>query len=104
MSKPFELNVYPLREKVGRNARPGYVVGKCAVSTAEAYRQGQRKRLTPAELAAEYWRSEADWRNAYRSAPMPGIDQWAANQFDARDRERTLHRFATLPHYDEHAK
>ena len=76
---------------------------------ADAYRVGgfyspyalvmTEKRFSDAELSAEAWRAEADWRNAYRSAPMPGIDQWAANQFDAHDRERTLHRFATLPHF-----
>ena len=79
--------------------------------TADAYRVGgfyspyalvsSDKRFTDSELAAETWRAEADWRNAYRSAPMPGIGQWAANQFAAHDRERTLYRLATLPHAHE---
>lgn len=50
------------------------------------------KRLTDAELAAEYWRDAREFLTRANSAGerLDRIARWA-----------TLHRFATLPHYDE---
>lgn len=56
---------------------------------AMADRMSQAKRLTDAELAAEYWQAD-----------------YADVRFDREDEDlepipEILHRFATLPHYDE---
>lgn len=50
------------------------------------------KRLTNAELAAEYWCSE--WRKV-----TPETSD--AVKILSAERAEILHRFATLPHYDE---
>jgi hypothetical protein len=90
--KALELTVYPKLE------RPmwGHQI--------EGYRQQVRaeselreaKRLTDAELAAEYW--APIWLT------MPDMD-WDADYETCvkqmKDRAATLLRFATLPHYDE---
>lgn len=93
------MDVVPLHPSEIRRA--AIVFGDTPERIIRRLNQTSPKRLTDAELAAEVWRAEADWRNAYRSAPMPQIGNWAHNQFDAQDRIHTLHRFATHPHHDE---
>ncbi|UKA69543.1 hypothetical protein [Arthrobacter sp. FW306-06-A] len=89
MSRPLELTVYPKLE------RPLYG------HQIEGYRQQvkaesalkESKRLTDAELAAE-------WQQEQRHMAVAVI----CGQPDALTKARradTLHRFATLPHYDE---
>ena len=104
--KPLELTIYPpVPDKPQPNTnRP--------VWSWEADRHleqtlSTQKRLKDAELAAEMWR-QAAWIGALgRSYAMP--DRYIA--FDAAFHEgpatedeyqwTVLHRFATLPHYDE---
>ena len=109
--KALELTVYPLLEKVGRNARPGYIIGKRGVSVAEAFRAGLAKRLTDAELAAEYWGVRAtlegalitahDMTRPWRSDCASIRDSMTDKGKRIREQVDTLLRFATLPHYDE---
>lgn len=55
-------------------------------------------RFSDAELAAEYHANEVEaWRMIARHPDHYNIDQ--AEEIE--DRERTLHRFATHPHFDE---
>jgi hypothetical protein len=90
--KPLELTVYPLLEKVGLLAERGYIVNRKPVTFwyVDNY-QVFEKRLADAELAAEYhsaWASMLD---------VPKDERYSYE----RPRIETLHRFATLPHYDE---
>lgn len=107
--KSLELTVYPLRDKVGNNARPGYVVNKRGLSTAEAYRMQQAKRLTDTELAAEvfsavFHEAECEVRGLrliLRDQEHPDIDVYAKHNHEFGRQADILRRFATLPHYDE---
>lgn len=59
----------------------------------------ERKRLTDAELAAEYWceeKSLGDVRDWIKTSPGYKVLEPVL-----LERVLTLHRFATLPHYDE---
>lgn len=87
--KPLELVIYPLS-----NVFPaGYHLPRASYITFRAAnRMAEEKHLTPAELAAESWRMMSDWQMAH-------IDQEPTEKYRARC--ETLHRFATLPHYDE---
>lgn len=70
--------------------------------TLDAYRFGPSytpyaivavdKRFTDAELAAEYWQE---------GRVLLTKEQSAGERFDRIVRWAVLHRFATLPHYDE---
>ena len=67
-------------------------------STADLY--SGRKRLTHAELAAVYWMSSS------RRERLLGYKDgyWSATDSAAEEEARRMniiHRFATLPHYDE---
>lgn len=98
MSKPMELTVYPLLEKVGRFAEPGYIVGKRGVTVADAWYLERRKRLKDLELIAEYHANEVEaWRMVGRRPEFYNVD--VAEKIEAR--ESTLRRFATTPHYSE---
>ena len=101
--KALKLTIYPLLEKVGRNARPGYIVGKRGVSISEAHRTGIAKRLTDPELAAERWHFDfEDFDRTMRADPDDlSQEEWDAYIERRIEAEAALHRFATLPHYDE---
>jgi hypothetical protein len=75
---------------------------------ADAYRVGghfapyavlaRPVRFSDAELAAEYQANESEaWRMVARHKDHYDVDR--AEEIE--DRERTLHRFATYPHFDE---
>lgn len=91
--KPLELIAYPLDMSFPR----GYVLPRdTRVTFRAAERMAREKRLTNAELAAEYWKQE----------PVPdrvmecmGVSDPAHDE--ALEKVAILHRFATLPHYDE---
>lgn len=60
------------------------------------------KRLTNAELAAEYWQAQHDF--AFIAEGMiwgQMCGHWSFGEDAASARTKTLERFATLPHYDE---
>lgn len=61
------------------------------------------KRLTGAELAAEYWRSELDLEHVACIPDDAGTWDFESQNSDVR-RTLTLRRFATQPHYDEQDK
>ena len=94
--KPLELKVYPLREKVGRLAQPGYIVGKRGIIGYMLQHQMRAKRLTEPELAAEYHQALGE-ANLLMMAPRRAGKMMAAN------RVNTLLRFASTPHYFEAA-
>lgn len=78
--KPLELTIYPKLERPRRGAdimayRSQFIDEQLVI---------QAKRFTDAELAAEYFRQ-------------------AGSRFETKSSGWliTLHRFATLPHYDE---
>lgn len=67
-----------------------------SVSEDDIQKRIESKRFTDAELAAEYW--APTWLT------MPGADwdgDYAGTEAEMKRRMATLHRFATLPHYDE---
>jgi hypothetical protein len=106
VSKPLELTVYPLREKVGRMAERGYIVNRRAVPLWTV--DYMDKRLTDAELAAEmfsavFHESECEVRARQLGEGHPVFNYWLkANHEYARQAE-IVERFAMLPHYDEAA-
>ena len=86
--KPLELIAYPLDTSFPR----GYVLPRdTRITVRAAERIAKNKRFTAAELAAELWHSIASY---YALVPSPEAVMEAS-------RNRTIERFATLPHYDE---
>lgn len=85
---------YTLRGKVGRRGVPGYVVNGRAVELAHVPYLQERKRLSDAELAAEYWAP------AYIHFPDPAFFDGDFDEVDAtvRERMKTILRFALNPH------
>jgi hypothetical protein len=62
-----------------------------------------RKRLTEPELAAEFWQAcDERTRDAGNILSGQHENPYAQKAFQTSiDRAKTLHRFATRPHYDE---
>lgn len=56
------------------------------------------QRFSDAELAAEYWRSEVDIATDGYSLAEEGTDWESFSDPIIQARQRTLFRFATLPH------
>lgn len=56
------------------------------------------QRFTDAELAAEYWRAELDVATDGYSLNEEGCDWEIFSDPIIQQRQKTLHRFATLPH------
>jgi hypothetical protein len=93
MSKPLELTVYEVDP-----TEPSMVV----VEGFWAYRPyDPAKRLTDAELAAEFWKSGSDHYAANSMHMMFEDDDTEQALSDSRDFMFAMERFATLPHYDE---
>lgn len=62
------------------------------------------KRLTDSELAAIYWgyvQTDMLWPDARLDVDETDSDYWEAACERWREAEKTVLRFATLPHYDE---
>lgn len=96
MSKPLELVVYDLNSNHHLRAK-----SHPRSATARA------KRLTDAELAAEYhsWDSicrREQWIEAVRGDDY--TDRERRGQDQLYERLNTLYRFATHPHYDEETR
>lgn len=99
MSKPLELTVFKKEPgRYGREATYNSPDGLWAYPASHADGYAQRKRLTEAELAAEYYRAcylyESDL------ADNDGYDGMPETR-EHRRHSLILHRFATRPHYDE---
>lgn len=87
MLKPLELTIYPLDPSFPA----GYKLPRdTRITHRAANRMATEKRLTSAEVAAEYWRASS-------GADEVNYDR----RFDEESINGILHRFATLPHYDE---
>ncbi|QDG65816.1 hypothetical protein NIBR502772_05945 [Pseudarthrobacter sp. NIBRBAC000502772] len=88
--KALELTIYPPihRPRYGYGIDPYREQWKRERNIIEA------KRLTDAELAAEYWRSTWDAQSCYHDGSDEDITA-------TRKEYEALERFATLPHYDE---
>lgn len=92
MSKTLE--VYELWGKVGPRAQPGYIVGGKAVELWEIPYKRKAKRFSDAELSAEWWRAEADYRtHQYNEAITYLIAEKAV-----------FMRMLTCPEWDEEAE
>lgn len=85
---------YPLREKVGRRARPGYIVNGRAVELSSVPFLQAQKRFSDAELAAEYWAP------AFIHFPDPEFFERDFDEVEeiVRERAETVRRFAVHPH------
>lgn len=111
--KPFELTVYPpLTDTEKMSVSLTLSTGLNVWHTPPpGFLESKRKRLTPAELAAEAWRGEADLGIGKTNARFgyfkkPNEAQWEADLLlhsldELTHRLEALTRFATLPHYDE---
>ena len=99
--KPLQLTIHP---------RPMY--GSEPADLWDAYSDAMHeqqlidhKRLTDAELAAEYWRADSDAGYAEERGALPNdphwVGTWSREAPDCNDRQRALRRFATTPDYDE---
>lgn len=103
--KPFELTVYPpLTDTEKMSVSLTLSTGLNVWHTPPpGFLESKRKRLTNAELAAEYESARCDAlllrHVGYYWAPLN--DTWAPDQESVDKRANTLLRFATLPHYDE---
>lgn len=114
MSKPLELHIYP---KVDRWVEYTMeFLGKAVSGSSREYGyetprgifegdEWPEKRLTDAELAAEYFAQDSQCRHEQWIETVRGDEDYTsaerAGQSRMYDRLNTLHRFATLPHYDE---
>jgi len=116
MKRPLELTIYPYvdrwveytmvflgKEVSGSSREYGYETPR-GIFAGDEYPE---KRLTDAELAAEYWRHNGDTDAVCEGLRVKTFGGLIANGLLAEDlmkaRLATLERFATLPHYDEDA-
>jgi hypothetical protein len=90
--KEMELRIHPPLDPVVRN----YALSCLAMGEQPKMHDpsefgfGTQKRLADAELAAEVWCQETEFRAAVIRGDYPALDRLA-----------TMGRFATLPHFDE---
>ncbi|WP_284763422.1 hypothetical protein [Arthrobacter sp. efr-133-R2A-63] len=93
MSKPLELTIFPPIPECPPRSDFGYAYEDWADNRSIERELGAKKRLTDAELAAEYWSAHALWERAIRGQSFIEL---------IFEREAEIWtRFATLPHYDE---
>lgn len=104
--KPFELTVYPIVDRIPDG--PGivtriYGTEHGGIYDWQAERMAKEKRLTNAELAAEYESARCDALLVQATGHYwQSIEcTWSQDTERVNERERTLIRFETLPHYDE---
>lgn len=95
--KPLVLKTFNINDRmqgwsIDSESPPLSEWSEIPVDLAESIARG--KRLTNAELAAEWWKS---------LATIPSLVEVDEHGMGARETEiaKTLERFATLPHYDE---
>ena len=101
--KPLELQIYPLLPEVGQRGRPGYIVGRRHVEQSWVTEMSERKRLTDAELAAEFESARCDYLLSRDTGTYwaPLGETWPNDHASAGRRASTLLRFASSEHYDE---
>lgn len=110
--KPLELTVYPplsrfTKQIVAWNLEQGYEAyrGISAEMHAPGLLAMQAKRLTEAELAAEFESARCDSMIQSQTGRcwQPLGYTWPMDSESIHDRAQTLLRFATSPHYCEDA-
>jgi hypothetical protein len=91
VSKPLKLTIHPRLEDTNLSAHD---IHQGRLTTL---RLAQAKRLTDAELAAEYWAP------IFIHFPDPTVwdRDYEGTSAEMSRRSATLHRFATSPHYFE---
>jgi hypothetical protein len=104
--KPLELTVWARNENYpgASNVVYEHPDGLVAVGDLFVDAEAHEKRLTDAELAAEYWALYSEYvRGASNLLHCQERYMEAAGKsFQEADLKcRVLHRFATLPHFDE---
>jgi hypothetical protein len=90
MSKPLELTIYPMT--CNHLGEVKYQAAHDGLHLEQVHELIESKRLTDVELAAEFWKQEAQVTTVEAMGGTP-IRNLAAL--------KTIHRFATHPHYDE---
>lgn len=111
MTKSLELTIYPRRRVTleGFLGQPEhhfeYAVNGRLIDEQDIY--PSIKRLTDAELAAEVHSQREAWAAALyddvyaRYVEDEGELTSMRDRFEMGEKAKTLHRFATMPHYDE---
>ena len=100
VSKPLELRIYPQTcTCTVDNEGCTFIPMDCLMHGVQVADWGgqKKKRLTDAELAAEYWAP------IFIHFPDPTVwdRDFAGTSAEMSRRSATLHRFATTPHYFE---
>ena len=98
--KPLELTIYPIWDAGDGTLYADHPARQWPTNVGyEVY----RKRLTDAELAAEFEAARCDYLLSQASGHFwaPLGETWPSDHKSAGRRTTTLLRFATLPHYDE---
>ena len=114
--KPLELTVYPSQvDEHGRtryyhpgsfplpnlHTHPKQHIGAILTGSSNIGTMRKQKRLTTAELAAEYWRYESNIWEALAKMPEPPTPEAVMAGEEWNRRAEIVERFATLPHADE---
>jgi hypothetical protein len=90
MIKTLELNIYPMT--CNHLGEVKYQAAHDGLHLEQVHELIESKRLTDAELAAEMWHADGIC-----------VEYWHADRalhMEAWFRMKTIHRFATHPHYD----
>lgn len=66
-----------------------------------ADRMSQQKRLTDSELAAEWHKQDSQCGQKFEGYAIAHNGEPLGTEEEEVEKLRTVHRFATLPHYDE---
>ena len=96
--KPLELTVYPKMGSVYYDDE-----AHCTWSETMVYGLSVEKRLTDAELAAEFEAARCDYLLSEKTGHFwaPLGETWPSDHESAGRRASTILRFATADHYDE---
>ena len=104
MSNPLDLKVYPRLKR----PRHGYQIDAYREQWKRERKLIESKRLNDAELAAEYYAQDGKCRHEQWIEAVRGDDDYEDWERAAASRMyeqlTALHRFATLPNYDEESK
>lgn len=98
MSKPLELVIYPPVPRCPISSGWSFARVDWFDDRATERKLSEKKRLTEAELAAEYYRSSFLHENSL--SENDGYDGMPETR-EHRLQSATFFRFAKLPHYDE---
>ena len=105
MNKPLELTIWTKDENHPGASNTVYVNGIHVRGDMVVDSKVRRKRLTDAELAAEYHAQDSRCRHEQWIETVRGDDDYEdwerAMQSRMYEHLTALHRFATIPDYDE---